>query len=95
MSTFGSRAIVKVTVFGDNEADEEEIDDVENANTPDDLPGSFGDFFPRVFGLSSSQTRKFGSAKGKRGRDKDGTESMEAIEESTIWRMPNTSPPGQ
>jgi len=92
MPTFGSRVIVKRSVFGYNETDEEEINNVENANAPDDLPRGFGDFFPRVFGLGSSQPRKFGSAKGKRGCDKDGTESMEAIEESTIWRMPNTSP---
>jgi hypothetical protein len=95
MPTFGSRVIVKRSVFGYNETDEEEINNVENANAPDDLPRGFGDFFPRVFGLGSSQPRKFGSAKGKRGCDKDGTESMEAIEESTIWRMPNTSPFGQ
>ena len=95
MPTFGSPATVKRTVFGYNETDEEEIDNVENANAPDDLPRGFGDFFPRVLGLSSSQPRKLGSAIGKRGRDKDGTESMEAIEESTIWRMPKTSPSGQ
>jgi hypothetical protein len=95
MPTFASRATVKRTVFGYNEANKEEIDDVENANAPNDLPRGFGDFFPRVFSLSSSQPRKFGSAEGKRGRDKDGTESMEATEESTIWRMPNTSPSDQ
>jgi hypothetical protein len=95
MPTFGSRVIVKRTVFGYNETDEEEIDDVENANAPDDLPRGFGDFFPRVLGLSSSQPRKLGSAEGKRGRDKDGTESVKAIEESAIWRMPNTSPSSQ
>jgi hypothetical protein len=65
MTTFGSRATVKRTVFGYNEADEEEVDDVEDANAPDDLPRGFGDFFPRVFGLGRSQSSKFGSAKGK------------------------------
>jgi hypothetical protein len=94
MTTFGSPTTVKRTVFGYNETDEEEIDNVENANTPDDLPRSSGNFFPRILGLSSGQPRKLGSAEGKRGRYKDGAESMEAIEESTIWRMPNTSPSG-
>ena len=54
MSTFGSPATVKRAVFRYNETDEKEIDDIENANAPDDLPCGFGDFFPRVFGLSSS-----------------------------------------
>jgi hypothetical protein len=65
MTTFASRASVKHTVCGYNEADEEEIDDVEDANPPDDLPCGFGDFFPRVFGLCSSQSSKFGSTIGK------------------------------
>ena len=65
MTTFGSRAIVKRAVFGYNEADEEEIDEVEDANAPDDLPRGFRDFFPRVFGLGSSQSSKFGSAIGE------------------------------
>ena len=65
MPTFASRATVERTVFGYNEANKEEIDDVENANAPNDLPRGFGDFFPRVFGLGSSQSSKFGSAKGK------------------------------
>ena len=65
MTTFGSPTTVKRTVFGYNEADEEEIDDIEDANAPDDLPRGSGDFFPRVFGLGSSQSSKFGSAKGK------------------------------
>jgi hypothetical protein len=54
MPTFGSVVKVKLTVFRYNETDEEEINDVENANAPDDLPCGFGDFFPRVSGLSSS-----------------------------------------
>ena len=95
MATFASRTCVKHTVGGNNEADEEEIDDVKDANTPDDLPRGFRDFFPGIFGLRSSESSEFGSAKGERGGDKDGTESMEAIEKSAVWRMPKTSPPGQ
>lgn len=92
MTTFASSAAVKHAVFGHNEADEEEIDDVEDANTPDNLPRGFGNFFPRVFGLGSSQASKLGSAEGKRSCDKDGTEPMEAVEKSTVWGMPNTVP---
>ena len=48
MTAFASRAIVKRTVFGDDEANEEEIDDVEDANAPYDLPRGFRDFFSRI-----------------------------------------------
>jgi hypothetical protein len=65
MTTFTSPSGVKRTVFGYNETDDEEIDDVEDANTPDNLPRGFGDFSLRVFGFGSSQSRKFGSAEGK------------------------------
>ena len=65
MPTFSSRATVKWTVFGYNETDEEEIDDIEDANAPDDLLRGFGYFFLRILGFGSSQSSKFGSAKGK------------------------------
>jgi len=65
MTRFGPATAVKCTVLGYDEADEEEVDDVEDANTPDDLPRGFGDFFPRVFGFGSSQSSQFGSAEGK------------------------------
>lgn len=90
MPTFGSRATVERAVLGHNETDEEEVNDVENANTPNDLFCGSGDFFPWVSGFSGSEARKFGSTEGERGGDKDGTEPMEAIQESTIWRMPST-----
>ncbi len=85
MPTFASPTTVEWTVFGYNETDEEEIDEVEDANTPTDLPCGFGNFFPRVFGISGSQPCKFGSAIGERGRNKDATESMETIEECIVW----------
>jgi hypothetical protein len=88
MTTFASSATVKRAVCGHNEADEEEIDDVEDADTPDDLPRGFGDFSLGVFRLGSSQACEFGSAKSKRCCDEDGTESVEAIEEATVWSMP-------
>ena len=64
-STLSSRGTVQWTVCRHNEADEEEIDKVEDANPPDDLPRCSGDFFPRVFGLGSRQSCEFGSAKGE------------------------------
>lgn len=65
MATFASRAIVKRTVFGYNETDQEEVDDIEDANPPDDLPRGFGDFSLRVLSFGGSQSSKFGSTKGK------------------------------
>ena len=95
MTTLPTCAVVKNAVFGYNEADEEEIDDVKDADTPNDLPAGFGDFSPRVHGLGSGQSSEFGSLEGERCGDEDGTESMKAIEESAVWRMPETSPSDQ
>ena len=95
MTTCSSRAVVKWTVCGHNEADKEEVDDVEDADTPDDLPRCFGNFLPRILRLGGSQSRKFGSTKGERGCDKDSAEPVEAVEESAPWRMPKRKAPGQ
>ena len=92
MSALCARALVQRTVGWDDEADNEEIDNVEDANPPDDLPRGSGDFFPGVFGLGCSQSSKLGSAKGEGGRDKNSAESMEAIKEGMVWMMPKTCP---
>ena len=65
MTTFSPLAAVKRTVCGYNEADKEEVDDVEDADTPDNLSCCFGDLFSWVFCLSGCQASKFGSAKGE------------------------------
>ncbi len=93
-TTLSAGGVVQRAVGWNDEADEEEVDNVEDADTPDDLFGGLWDFLLGVCGLGSCQASKFGSAEGKRGRDKDGTESLEAIEETTgtIWLMPKRSP---
>jgi hypothetical protein len=65
MPRLASSTGVEWAVLGHDKTNEEEIDDVEDANTPDNLPGGFGDFSLWVLGLSSSQTSKFGSAEGE------------------------------
>lgn len=65
MTTLCSCTVVKHTIFRHNKTDEKEIDDVEEADTPNNLPGRFRDFFLGVFGLGGSQSSKFGSPKGK------------------------------
>ena len=65
VTTFTTTSGVQNAVLRDDEADEEEIDDVEDTDTPDDLLRSFGDFFPGIFGLGSRKTGEFGSTKGK------------------------------
>jgi hypothetical protein len=65
MTAFASSGAVERAVCGYNKADEEEIDNVEDANTPDDLPGGFGNFSLWVLGLGSSESSKFGSAEGE------------------------------
>jgi hypothetical protein len=54
MTTGASLAVVERAVCGNNEAHEEEVDDVEDANSPDDLSAGLWDFLSRVIGLSSS-----------------------------------------
>ena len=87
MTGLASTGVVEWRVCGYNETNEEEIDQVEDANTGHHLFSSTRNFLCWVCGLGSSQTSKFGSAISKRGCNKDGTESMETIEEST-WIMP-------
>jgi hypothetical protein len=52
-------------VGGHNEPDEEEVDDVEDANTPNDLLGSFRNFLSWVLGFGGSKSGEFGSTKSK------------------------------
>lgn len=70
-------------VGGHNKTDEEEIDDVEDADTPDYLTSRFGNRPLGVLGFRSSQSSEFGSTKGKRCCDEHGTESLKAVNESS------------
>jgi hypothetical protein len=65
MTTRASLATVKGAVFRYNEADQEEVDDVEDTDTPNDLSRGSGDFSLRVCGLGSGQTSKFSSSEGE------------------------------
>lgn len=87
-TTGSTLTMVQRAVSGDNEADEEQVHNVEDADTPDDLLGGLGDFLLWVFSLGSSESSKFSSAESEGSRDEDSAESMEAIEEGAVRVVP-------
>jgi len=72
----------------DIQADQEEIDDVEDEDTPDDLLRSSGDFLSRVDGLGSSKTRELGTHVGEGCADEDAAKALKAVKETGPWRAP-------
>lgn len=54
-----------VVVRGDDEAEEEERDHVEEGDTPEDLLGGLGDRLAWVGGFCGSETDKFSSSEGE------------------------------
>lgn len=67
----------------DNEAENEEVDNVEESNTPEDLLASHWDGLARVVGLSGSKTDELSTTKGESGDDEDTSETVEAVLERT------------
>lgn len=65
MTTFTSAGLIKRGVLWYDKAHQEKVDDVEDADAPDDLLGGLGNLFSWVYGLSSSQSGEFGATKGK------------------------------
>lgn len=74
-------------VGSDDEAEDEEVDDVEQEDAPKDLLHRTGDGLLGVGRLGGGETDQFGTAKGEGGGDEDGTEAAEAISERT-WVLP-------
>jgi hypothetical protein len=65
MAAFGSCTMIKWAICGNDEADEEEVNDVEDADTPNDLSTRFGYLPPRVCCFGGSKSCHLGSKKGK------------------------------
>lgn len=68
-------------VRGNNEAEDEKTDDVEEGNAPEDLLDSLGESLSGVGRLSSSKTDQLGTTEGERGGNEDTAETLEAIAE--------------
>lgn len=71
-------------VAGDDEADDEGSQNVEDHDTPEHLLGGLGDGLGRVGGLSSGQTAQLGTGKGKGAGDEDGAEALEGGEGARV-----------
>jgi len=73
--------MVQRAVRRHDQANEEEVDDVENGETPDNLLGSSWDFPQGVGRLGSGQTSKLSASVGEGGRDENRAEALETVEE--------------
>lgn len=72
-----------VVVGGQDETEDEQVDDVEEEDTEENLLGGTGDGLAGVLRLGSSQTDQLSATESERGNDEDGTETVEAVVEST------------
>lgn len=92
---------IQFTVFRDDQTNEEEVDDVEDGNTPYDLFGGPRNLLSWVDCLRSSKSSQFGAGVGKRRGNEDTAEAVEAVEECLIGGMPvlnhqlRQQPPGR
>ena len=77
------RAIAGVqrAVRRDDQADQEQVDNVEDEDTPDNLLRSPGDLLGGVLGLSCGKADELGTGIGEGGSDEDTTEAVEAVQE--------------
>ena len=82
----GSRELF--VVGGDDEAEEEEGEDVEQSDTPEDLLGGLWKRLSGVVGLGSCETNQLGTGEGEGGSDEDGAEALESVLECGIWFVP-------
>ncbi len=88
MTGGGAFAAIQGTVGWDNQPNEEEVHDVEDGETPNNLLGSSWNFLCRVGSLGSSQSSELSASICERGRNENGTEAVEAVEECRPRLMP-------
>lgn len=62
VTRFRAFAVVRITVVWYDQSDEEEVDDVEDSNTPDDLSGSPWDLLLRISSFGSSKSSELSSS---------------------------------
>lgn len=88
MPTCASLAGVERAIGWHDQSNEEEVDQVEDTDSPHDLSCGSGDLFARVVCFGGSKAGKLSSTVSKRCRDKNGTESMEAVLKGGPRRVP-------
>lgn len=70
-----------LVVRGDEQADEEEAEDVEEGDAPEDLLDGAGEGLDGVVSLSGGEADELGAREGEGGGDEDGAEAAEAVAE--------------
>ena len=85
------RAEKNVGAGGDDEAEDEKVDDIEEEDAPEHLSCRSGNVALGVRSLSSSETGHFGTSVGKRRRDEHRAETLEAIAEGRLGSLPVSS----
>jgi hypothetical protein len=65
-----------------------EVTHVKDANTPNNLPRSSGNLLPGVVGLGRRKPGQLSAAKREGCRDEDRAESVEAVPEGLVRRVP-------
>lgn len=79
----GRRALTGVqwAVGRDDQADEEEVDNVEDEDTPDDLFAGARDLLCGVLGLSRGESDELCAGVGEGSSNEDAAEAVETVEE--------------
>jgi hypothetical protein len=88
MTGCGTFAFVQGTVGRYNQPNEEEVDDIEDSDTPNNLLRSSWNLLSRVGRLGGSQSSELSASVGERSCNEDSTETVKAVEECTPRRMP-------
>ena len=88
MTRFGTFAAVQVTVGWYDQTDEEQVDNVEDGDTPDDLLRGPRNLLSWVGCFRGRQSGQLGASVGEGRSDEDAAEAMEAIEECRVRWMP-------
>lgn len=84
MARLGALATVQRTVGRHDQPNEEEVDDVEDGDTPYDLFRGPRDLLFGVGRFRSGQSGQFSASVGERRSDEDAAEAVEAVEERGI-----------
>lgn len=61
MARGGAWTVVQITVVWQNQPNKEQVNNVENEDTPDDLVRGSGNLFPWVGSLGRGQSGEFGA----------------------------------
>lgn len=90
MTGLGTFTTIQWAVGWDNQPNKEEVDDVEDPETPNDLLRSSGNFLLRVGSLGSSQASELSASVGERRGDENGAEAVEAVEKGGLRGVPTS-----